>query len=166
MVFWLSGIVNVSRSSIRGPDKAVIDDCVKKSLFFAYEGSKQKCQLTSQRRRSGQNVNNKAKSNLKLLISFSFFKCGRCLWWLLLSFLSLLMMYPVIRSASRTVIRILLMRGGIESNPGPGSDRALAGFQLLSQNCRGLTDKKKLAKLIRNIYPVAQRSTNKSMIAG
>ena len=64
--------------------------------------------------------------------------------------------------SSRALIMALLSIGGIESNPGPAPCVA-EKFRLLSQNCRGLTDRDKLIKLIRKIYP---RSTTSKSVAG
>ena len=47
------------------------------------------------------------------------------------------------------VIRILLIRAGIESNPGPSS--RLPEFRLVSQNCRGLTDCRKTCHLVKKL---------------
>ena len=53
-------------------------------------------------------------------------------------------------------LRVLLFVSGIEQNPGPVSvsdrDNNFT-FSVLSQNCRGLTDRNKLISIIRKIYP-------------
>ena len=57
------------------------------------------------------------------------------------------------------IAKILLLRAGIESNPGPPLD--CPGFRLLSQNCRGLSDCKKLV----NCYvPCTRRSLNQTVL--
>ena len=58
-------------------------------------------------------------------------------------------------SFCEAILCILLVRGGIEPNPGPHVD---PGFSVLSQNCRGLTDRNKLFKIMRKIYPSKSRS--------
>ena len=50
-------------------------------------------------------------------------------------------------------INSLLIIGGIESNPGPEEE---AAFKIRSQNCRGLTDRNKLFKMLRKLYPNSQ----------
>ena len=158
--------MNVPRSSIRGLDRVVLEDGAKKGLFFAYEGSRRWSQLTPQRR-CWQNVNKrKAKSKLNFRISNIFLAVYLYFWWLLSHespcIGSLLVVVNVI---CIKFIRLLLLRGGIEPNPGPENDKNSNGFSLLSQNCRGLTDKKKLAKLLKSIYPLSRRLLNKFTIA-
>ena len=48
-------------------------------------------------------------------------------------------------------IESLLVIGGIELNPGPVREEE--GFRLKSQNCRGLTDRNKLFRLLKRLYP-------------
>ena len=153
-----SGCVNVSRSSIRGPDWSIVENGAKIGQFFAVEGSVSLRQLTPQRSSRSKN-NKKDKSNrfyssLKSVLNF----CLKCIWGVV----SILMFT---KAYIGLLIRSLLLRGGIEPNPGPDPVRELYGFQLISQNCRGLTDKKKLARLLRNIFPVSKRGINKFMIA-
>ena len=56
------------------------------------------------------------------------------------------------------------MRGGVELNPGP-RDELTFEFGLVSQNCRGLTDQRKLANILRSLYAFKGRSENKVRIA-
>ena len=59
----------------------------------------------------------------------------------------------------KSLILVLLMIGGIEQNPGPfpavgnREGSPLESFNILTQNCRGLTDRNKLIKLLRKMYP-------------
>ena len=55
--------------------------------------------------------------------------------------------------ASKCLIEILLMIGGVELNPGPRQGVSGSLFSILSQNCRGLTDRNKLINLLRKIFP-------------
>ena len=59
----------------------------------------------------------------------------------------------------RSLITALLFIAGLELNPGPGS-HAGGKFGVLSQNCRGLTDRSKLIRLLRKIYPCRLSSNN------
>ena len=60
------------------------------------------------------------------------------------------------------VIRTLLFRAGVELNPGPVD---VEGFCLRSQNCRGLTDRNKLFKLLRKMFPISRAGlTAKSIV--
>ena len=47
-------------------------------------------------------------------------------------------------------LAILLIRGGIEPNPGP-VDQLVPEFSIISQNCRGLTECKKVCRLIKRL---------------
>ena len=53
------------------------------------------------------------------------------------------------------IIGTLLVRGGIESNPGPAQDESK--LCVISQNCRGLTDRNKFCRILRKIYPASNR---------
>ena len=46
-------------------------------------------------------------------------------------------------------LAILLIRAGIELNPGPGTD--YPDFRVISQNCRGLTDCRKTCRLVKKL---------------
>ena len=143
---WWSGCGNVPRSSIRGLEWSFLEDSAKNSVFFAFEGSKLQRQLLS-RWLGRSNVNKKDKSkrsSLSLNSSLNpFIVSIRCFWWFVCC---LFVVFSLTISHLSKLIYVLLLRGGIESNPGPEGE--LTGFQLISQNCRGLTDKKKLSKIL------------------
>ena len=148
-----SASINVLSSSIQGPDPVVVDNGAKIGLFFAWELKSFK-RLLSSARSGWRNDNKKAKSNSKLKLKF-----------ILQVFYRFFITYGSTRvcieyffqSMARWLILILLLRGGIEPNPGP--------IQIVSQNCRGLTDKKKLRKVFRSLYPVSRSKANLSRVA-
>ena len=170
LLFGVSEFVNVRRSSIRGPDPVIIENGVKYGLFFAFELKRFKRQLTSVQPGLGSiNVNKKAKPTTKFSIHLLLqlltigLKCSLIVCRSL--FLSLVR-YPALSSVrliyccfstSLKLIRLLLFRGCIERNPGP--------FQIVSQNCRGLTDRIKLRKVFRSIYPANRTRVNLNLVA-
>ena len=66
----------------------------------------------------------------------------------------------LVKYIAATLIATLLLRGGVEQNPGPINKE----FRLLSQNCRGLTDRKKLIRLLRQVYPNSRGSRGSSSL--
>ena len=144
-----SAFVNVSRSTILLPDPGNASYIVNLCSFFYYEWMKDR-QLTPRKK-----TNRKDKfhsicwSKFMLDISFIFTKCALSLCRFMLLCFAL------------SIIRMLLVRGGIEVNPGP---LQLDGtnFSLISQNCIGLTDRTKLANIIRKLY----HSKSKCPISG
>ena len=174
--------MNVSSSSIRCVDRTVLDDGAGKSIFFAFEGGKSISQLT--RRLAGRKNVNKPKpkdkssfssfSSFLSLISRSSLLTIRVIYagFKLICFscpvASVMSCIVYIRTLLGQLIRTLLVRGGVEMNPGPGptsdGDRSF-GFQMISQNCRGLTDRKKLVNILRGLYPFSKRMENKVKIA-
>ena len=148
--------MNVVRSSIRGLDRSFIENGVIKSLFFGVEASsRRRSQLTLQR--PGRRNVNKAKSKS---FSFEYNVISSCFWWFSY-YLIEFGLANIVRSCLE--IRLALLRGGIESNPGPEIGKDLTDFQLLSQNCRGLTDRKKMAKVLRKVYPMYQKGANRTI---
>ena len=146
----LSGSVNSARSSISGLDQTAVDNASKIGLFFAWEWRRTIRQLTRCKQRKDKSISKSSSQFFRSLKSFfKHFGDGKCIS--LLGFLLL--------------IRILLLRGGIESNPGPAIASSavgaspLGGFRVLSQNCRGLSERKKLIRILQKIYP-SRRSTN------
>ena len=131
----------------------IVENGAKIGLFFAWELKRLKRQLSSAR--SGwDNVNKKAKSISKLKFIAKAFDCFVTMFRLSQSMLRCCM---TLTQYCRWLILILLLRGGIEPNPGP--------IQIVSQNCRGLTDRNKLRKVIRSIYPANRTKANSSRLA-
>ena len=152
-LFGSSAFVNVSRSSIKSPDRAVVEYGLKISLFFICEVSVSH-QLIG---RSRQNVNNGAKSKDKS-ISVPVSQCLKLFRVICeaLNRISLIMF----SYSCLSLIHLLLMMGGVELNPGPALhdvNEHRVDFHLLSQNCRGLTDRKKIIKLLKQVYPTTKK---------
>ena len=68
-----------------------------------------------------------------------------------------------IEAVSRGLIRLLLFLGGIEINPGPSN--AGSTCRIVSQNCRGLTDRKKLVRILRSLYPSVNKKVSDITVA-
>ena len=139
---------NVSRSSIKWPDNVLSSESVVFCHLCLVEWRKTR-QLTAALRIV------KAKQSDK---SFNQFKVFKSKWFLvrLCQCVNRLCIYLL----AAGLVLILLLRQGIEPNPGPVNpvDDSYKGFDLVSQNCRGLTDRNKLIKVLRQIYPSARRS--------
>ena len=143
LALWLSVFVSVSRSTIRSPDVATVEKSVKLCHFLFREWKRTR-QLTVWKRKQ-----TKAKSfNFifrQILVSGRNLTCK----------IGCLFIYCVFVHAC--IIATLLVRGGIESNPGP-APAVTTSFRIISQNCRGLTDKHKLMKVLKKLYPVKSSS--------
>ena len=153
--------MNVSGQVFRSLDESLIENARNFGLFFAFEWkpgrtTKQQ-QLTPKSKCQKPDKFNRFFGPMRLLIS------SNCILSTLLN------VFTNLGAGLRgIIIDILLVRGGIEVNPGPESalDRAPpGGFRILSQNCRGLTDRKKLIKLLRKIYPNRKSASGGSIIS-
>ena len=60
---------------------------------------------------------------------------------------------PYCNASLLSMITILLLRAGIESNPGPLPPDLFPDMIVKSQNCRGLTDCRKTINLLKRLYP-------------
>ena len=128
------------RSSIRGPDLVTVTNGGQFVRFLAVEFRRQ---LTLR-----SNVNKrKAKSNLSV--------CNR--FWNCFKRIASVFYLPV-TYVYNVIIDILLILGGIEQNPGPAPQAGSSGPSILSQNWRGVTDRKKLLRILKKIYPSRQSS--------
>ena len=138
---------NVSGSSLKSPDLAQIINGAKKCVFLAFEVNAKIRQLTATKHRG-----NRDKSNHILCRFLSRF--GFCL--------SFLPLKAFIVYAHATVISILLLAAGIEPNPGPDPIPVVDEEELsvLSQNCRGLTDRNKLIKFLKQLDVDKRQSKN------
>ena len=137
-----------------GLDRNLVDENIKNGLFFVIELKRLSGhQLSSALRccrKSDKSTNRNVKfSNVR---NSSLDSCVKCL----LNVLSLcghaliLLTLKLSLLATLQLLLLLLIRAGIEPNLWP--DESLS-FQVLSQNCRGLTDRDKLIRLVRKIYP-------------
>ena len=137
--------MNVPGSSISVLDRRNVQNAAKFRLFLIVE---LRSFVTTRQLQQWKRQQRKAKCLKRYQLKFSAQFCSHfgslCfkLWHCLLTILV------------GCVIESLLIQGGVELNPGPpgvvGQEREC--FQLLSQNCRGLTDRSKLIRLLRKIY--------------
>ena len=135
-----------SRSSIQGPDKAINEDLTRKCHFLFSELVRGR-QLSRWVR--SMSTNTKAKSSN--VLSFFCQRIYECT-------AALKVRYPCLLY-SKLLIMMLLFMGGIELNPGPNVGEE-EDFRLRSQNCRGLTDRNKLFKLLRKLYPPSRTGSS------
>ena len=152
LVFWFNGLLNVSSSSIRGPAGAIAASLSEKCGFLFSEFVRTQ-QLTRWTRRSRKKTT-KAKFFQSSILSLyshvsSLFTCLLCTVRLNV----LICIYWCLK-----LLLLLLLMGGVELNPGPVPEEE-PGFALRSQNCRGLTDRNKLFKLLRQMYPPSKPSS-------
>ena len=144
----LNGSVNVPGARFSAFDRSLVENGAKISQFLAVEVMFTSCQLSPglRRRKKDKSKNqeflkfNKSCNSRKALRFFS----------LLLSTLSRFLLACIVG----TLVKILLLKGGIEPNPGP---KAAPDLYIVTQNCRGLTDRAKAVKLIKRIYPANRR---------
>ena len=129
-------------SSIRTLDSALVCNLTKKCLFLAVE-FRRSSQLSRWSRKSKTNEIKDKFS--RFLIRFNSLKFYYSAFDILLYGMSTCTM-----TALAIVIKNLLVIGNIERNLGPADEEC---FRLCSQNCRGLTDRSKLSKLLRNMFP-------------
>ena len=149
VLFGLSGCLSVQRSSIQVIERSLVENGLKKSVFLAFELNRLR-QLS----RRHQNKTDKSR-NVK---SFSqrkpkCFALSGFFGWLLIFALSI-----AVTTLTKALIFNLLFRSGVEVNPGP---EAAAKLDLLSQNCRGLSDRKKLIRIVKKIYPSTRKSAHR-----
>ena len=149
--------MNVSRASITASDPVLVENGLKLGFFFAWEVLYSR-QLLG---RPFRNVNNgiamreKPKDKSILVKFYRIFRTHAAFFTL--SILSCIFICLLL-------IRLLLLKSGIEPNPGPDNESQV-DFCLLSQNCRGLTDRQKVIRLLRKIYPGMAKSKRISTIA-
>ena len=157
LVLWLSASVNVSGSSIRGPDSVIFDILAEKCAFLFSEFIRTR-QLTRWTGISTKvEVKDKSsRTHLKLYKDGIAAVSAVFRSHLFLFLLLLLLLCSNLLSTLTWNLMSLLVIGGIEVNPGPiGEEMA---FQIRSQNCRGLMNKNKLFKLLRSLYPLSRPS--------
>ena len=68
------------------------------------------------------------------------------------------------RHLRKIIERRLIQANDVETNPGPRAEQPETKLTLLSQNCRGLSDEKKLKHLLNNSYNI-MRSSSSAIIA-
>ena len=171
LVFWLNGSVNCSRSSIGAPEWSNVSRARELSQFLFVETVCRVGQLTpvllqwkSQQRRTkkAKSISKPKASKCRYLVlslgslNVTLIKCSaRCLDFMLGSGLDLLVsLRAFIQCISLSVLKaleILLIRAGIEPNPGPVSSILSPEFRVVSQNCRGLTDCRKACRLVKKL---------------
>ena len=178
LVVLLNASVSVPRLSIRGPDGVLLQQNVKLSVFLCVESQKSRSQLLSaaaqwKKAKSTQHSIESFKCLVELILSYiwSGISCScplvcraRCLRHSLKFFNTVvarelrnfspcLIGILVISLAFLCGLAILLIRAGVELNPGPDSagHPDFPEFGIISQNCRGLTDCKKSCRLVRKL---------------
>ena len=141
--------MNYQSASIQHCDQVILEDVVKKChfLFVAFQSSHQLsrwCTKTTTKDKSSRfcNFENRFFSNWKLLWSRSIQNVFLLVNSLLLSLLAV------------ACALSLMAIGGVESNPGPTTDSEEV-FWIRSQNCRGLTDRNKLFKIMKKMFPAS-----------
>ena len=133
-----------SLESIRGPGSAIFRENDQLSAFLFVETSRGR-QLTKWKQR-------KQAKSLKFLSTFSRFKA------FVHAILNCNVSLGIPGRVSRCLLSVvnglqaLLVRAGVELNPGPDEPANLPAFVTVSQNCRGLSDCKKACKLMKSIY--------------
>ena len=129
----LNVLVSDQGSSIRGLKRAYLRQWVVFGSSFVRENSSHRGQLTSALRRLEWTSKQKAKLSVNSVQNWSYSRCScvRIILFVLKKAFSCI-----------SVLAKLLIRAGVEVNPGPGS-RNTFPFSIKSQNCRGLTDTKK-----------------------
>ena len=161
--------MNVSSSSIRSHDRVLCDHFVNFCLFVFVEACVVRVtsqQLSKWRQRARINTDTDKSFLTFFTVVRRYNSCRsrtrryicapRCsMFHYLLFVIDKLKVVFLLTSTAliSCIIRILLLRGGIESNPGPGHDLLGDRFQVQSQNCRGLTDRNKLFKVLKKLYP-------------
>ena len=151
LVIWLNVFVSVSRSSIRGPDEVLCEVSTRKCHFLFIEFRRTRQLMRWSRWRTT------TKDKSRRLALLNHLKLNECVSGLACNFTSILL--DLVRN-----IRILLIRGGVEINPGP-DQRVEEGFLIKSQNCRGLSDRSKLFRLLKGMFP-SRRGANVSPTIG
>ena len=150
VVVWLNASIKCSVSSIRGLEESLFQENARLSSFLFVEARRKWSQLSSVLRWS---VKDKSQQSFSWS-SFAFVRLLKCFQgcksYANISYvlLVLLVVQGVING-----LRILLIRAGVELNPGPSG--ASACIRVLSQNCRGLTECRKTSQLIKTIYKKA-----------
>ena len=163
--------MNVSSSSIKAPNWSIVRNSSIFNQFLFVEWHRHRFgQLTPVRRGLVFNVN-KAKSFLfkpKFFIRKAsyFIKC--CINRILNCILNTIFSIKLLKS-QRDLNRTLLVRAGVERNPGPQRGDGIVfeqGFKVISQNCRGLTNRANAISILRKLYGnVRARSTQQHRIA-
>ena len=147
----LNGCGNVSSSSIKCLNQVVFEDAAKFSSFLRAE-------LTA--KQHGYQLTTQWKNRAKFLKLFRSLE-QRLVFDHVLSYVTLQLLIS---------LAILLVRAGLELNTGPAvppgpSHPGPHCFQIISQNCRGLTDRSRLASILRRIYPISKRTLNARTVA-
>ena len=159
--------VNVPSSSIEHVDRALIANGGILARFLVFEVRKCRQLL----RRAWKTTTDKFfRSQSRSLSTLKWYSkavsfCKKC------SF--------IVCNVYALVVLQLLVRSGIEPNPGPVPAPAQApafnpalgpiragvceSFKIISQNCRGLTDRKKLMQVLRKMFPVKNKLASRSV---